>query len=716
MSKVELLAPAGTLEAVYAAVAGGADAIYLGLAQFSARAFAGNLSREQFIEAIQFAHHHDVKIYVTMNTMLYETEWEGVKQQVDFLYEHDVDAIIVQDLGLLSYLRMCYPDLEVHASTQMHVHNQAGIEFLKQQGVKRVVLARETSIEDIRQATKLGLDIEVFVYGAICISYSGQCLISSSMQNRSANRGMCAQYCRMKYTDQDHQPFQDGEYVLSPKDLNILERLPELLDTGVCSLKIEGRMKSKQYVYLVTKTFRQAIDAYYAHRPFYLDQKRQQELELVYHRGFSQGHLFNQDVKQRMSHFRPNHMGILIGKVVKKTKHQVGILLSTALHQEDGIRILNPIEDVGFFVNRLYDHKQYLVQQIEAKQIAYVDCQVDHIQIGQLVYKTTDSQLMKRLEKEMADIAPHIPVSMHYQAKIGLPFQITLKDNLGNQVVVESDQPLQQAKNAAMSHEMIVENLAKTKDFSYVLTQIHGDLESVFIPKSMINQTRRQACEQLRQLRQKRHLYQGKQPETLLSIQPKPMVYDTLIEAHAVLPMMQPNIKVFYGENLLPLVQHDQHHQEAHQYALIQQLGDLHQENQHCYINHTLNCANSYALAFLLSQPGIDGVVISTELNDLLIEAMLYGFYKRYGFEPNAYQFVYGKRNVMVIKDHFSQNRDVKGLNDLNGNFYEIEYNNIVHLVEPQTFENHAICKGRYMIVRDAKVFEEWRNKNEKVF
>ena len=341
MKKAELLAPAGNMEALIAAVQAGCDAVYLGLNSFSARAFAGNFSREELIEAVRYCHIRGVKVYVTMNTILYEPEIEAAKDQIQFLYDHDVDALLIQDFGLFHYVRTCFPDFEVHCSTQMHVHNMAGIEYMKTQGVKRVVLARETPIELVKKACKSGMEIEVFAYGAICISYSGQCQFSVVTKQRSANRGMCAQCCRMKYHKEDGSEFEEGEYILSPKDLNVIDQLPKLLAAGVSSLKIEGRMKRPEYVWLITKTFREAIDAYYRNETYRVTKKRQEELKLMFNRGFSEGHLFHDDVTKRMSQYRPNHQGVVIGEVVDFYKGKVKVKLSKPLYQHDGLRILS---------------------------------------------------------------------------------------------------------------------------------------------------------------------------------------------------------------------------------------------------------------------------------------------------------------------------------------------------------------------------------------
>ena len=242
IKKAELLAPAGNMESLKAAVAGGCDAVYMGLTCFSARAFAGNFTHEQFQEAIAYCHPRDVRIYVTINTMLHETEMENVRKEVAFLYENDVDGILVQDLGLFHLIRTCYPDLDVHCSTQMHIHNLNGVRKMQAEGAARVVLARETPLSLIKEAVKTGVEVEVFVYGAICISYSGQCLFSAAVKNRSANRGMCAQCCRLQYFRQDGSHFPQGDYILSPKDLNVIDSVPKLLEAGVASLKIEGRI------------------------------------------------------------------------------------------------------------------------------------------------------------------------------------------------------------------------------------------------------------------------------------------------------------------------------------------------------------------------------------------------------------------------------------------------------------------------------------------
>ena len=257
MKKIELLAPAGNMTGLVAAIEAGADAVYIGGYAYSARSYAGNFSNEEIVEAINYAHLYGVKIYVAVNTIIYEDEIETFINYIDFLHTNNVDAIIIQDLGMLDLIRKTYPNLEIHASTQMHIHNLEGVKFAKKYGLKRVVLARETSIELIKEIKKeVDIDIEVFGHGALCVSYSGQCLMSSLIGGRSGNRGSCAGTCRLPYDlvsiDENKQKIlNQNKYLLSMKDLNTLENIGSLIEAGVDSFKIEGRMKREEYIYLV---------------------------------------------------------------------------------------------------------------------------------------------------------------------------------------------------------------------------------------------------------------------------------------------------------------------------------------------------------------------------------------------------------------------------------------------------------------------------------
>ncbi|MDD3225540.1 MAG: U32 family peptidase, partial [Clostridium sp.] len=260
MRKIELLAPCGTMESLYAAVQNGADAVYLGGSKFSARAYAANFDEDNMIKAVNYCHSYGVKIYVTVNTLLKEEEIKDALMYAGFLRKIGVDALIVQDTGLIYLIRNNFPDFELHASTQMTIHNDMGAKYFIDKGFKRVVLSRELSLNEIEHISKdLKIETEIFVHGALCVSYSGQCLMSSLIGGRSGNRGRCAQSCRMPYTIEKGSDEIKG-YLLSPKDICTLPEIHNIIKTGASSLKIEGRMKRPEYVATVVRVYRDLID------------------------------------------------------------------------------------------------------------------------------------------------------------------------------------------------------------------------------------------------------------------------------------------------------------------------------------------------------------------------------------------------------------------------------------------------------------------------
>lgn len=701
MRKVELLAPAGNMEALIAAVQAGCDAVYLGMTFFSARAFAGNFSKEELIEAVKYCHIRDVKVYVTMNTILYEPEIEAAKKQVQFLYVHDVDALLIQDFGLFHYVRTCYPDFEVHCSTQMHVHNLAGIEFMKTQGVKRVVLARESSIELIQQACKTGMDIEVFAYGAICISYSGQCQFSVVTKRRSANRGMCAQCCRMKYFDEDGKHFNEGDYILSPKDLNVIDNLPVLLDAGVSSLKIEGRMKRPEYVWLITKTFREAIDAYYNNQKYTVSHEREKELMSMFHRGFSKGHLFHDVVEQRMSQYRPNHQGVVIGKVIDYYRGKVKIQLSDNLHQHDGLRILSTPEDIGLTAVKIYNDKNLLVNQAHAGQIVTLECKEGRPKKGQPVHKTSDTQLIKQIDAIIDQNIRTIPLQLTYVAQIGKPLEIRITDGI-HDVTQKSNQILEHAKNAPLTKQKLAENLSKTGEYPYRIEQIDGELENVFLPIRLINETRRSALDALTTLRQRQHQRIGRKEYTYQTSNVFDQNFEAIVQSKETIDIDQKRyLNCIESQTVMPVINETQKDKVELYNTILSQTGDLYMGLHDCIAGMTYNVVNSYAIAYLLSIPGIKGVILSSEMSDLQIELTLNAFEERYGFKPPVYKFVYGKRNLMYIKDGFIKNKNMKSMSDLHGNRYELLYNaNVVSILESSVYKTeNPYCMGKYLIL-----------------
>ncbi len=344
-NNVELLSPAGDLNCVKAAVQNGADAIYLGASSFSARASAANFTLDELKEVINYAHIRNVKIHLALNTLIKNNEFEEAVSIAEKAYELGVDAIIVQDLGLASILISSFPKLPIHASTQMTAHKLEDVSVLERLGIKRVVLARETSISEIEYICRnSNIEIETFIHGALCISYSGQCLFSSMVGGRSANRGKCAQACRLPYGLLQDDKLIDSGYLLSPRDLCGLDFIPALIDAGVKSFKIEGRLKSPEYVATVTRIYRKYIDLYLSSEKYEIDLKDRKDLLQVFNRGnFSFGHLDKEPNLNLVCKEKQNNMGIYIGNVANYNgkKGHVTLNLNDILTLGDSITFEN---------------------------------------------------------------------------------------------------------------------------------------------------------------------------------------------------------------------------------------------------------------------------------------------------------------------------------------------------------------------------------------
>ncbi|MBQ3461224.1 MAG: U32 family peptidase [Solobacterium sp.] len=695
MKKAELLAPAGNMDALKAAVAAGCDAVYLGMQIFSARAFAGNFSHEELQEAVRYCHIRDVRVYVTVNTMLFETEIENAKKEIDFLYRIDVDALLIQDLGLFHYVRTCYPDFDVHCSTQMHVHNLAGVRFMQEEGAARAVIARESPLELIREACATGMEVEAFVYGAICISYSGQCLMSASVKNRSANRGMCAQCCRLKYYP-DSGSFPEGEYILSPKDLNVINELPQLLDTGVCSLKIEGRMKRPEYVYLVTRTFREAIDAYYEGKHYKVSAQRTKELLLMFNRGFSKGHLFHAGTEERMSHYRPNHVGINIGTVLQYKDGQVQVKLTDTLYQHDGLRILNVPHDTGLTAVKITLNGK-LVSKAEKGDVVWLECTAKpKPRKGQKLQKTTDAVLLEKIRRQIGTVR-RSPIRMTYTAKINRPFALQAEDDRGNSVWYESSFITQKAKNAPLSRERIAEALMKTGEEPYEVIFAEGDMDDIFLPVSVLNEARRAILQQLSDIRAILHGGRGEPLPYQVSVSEPEVRYQRLLISQRDMDIPEDPRWTVAEETAV--VDEDLADGCRKENMVLSEIGDLYHIKDGCIGGMTLNIANSYSIAYAM-QKGLSSVILSSEMNNDQIRMTLQAFEKRYGFEPKVYRLVYGRRVLMYIKNHFRKDTTLNAINDLHGNNYKVVYNNKqAEILEPEAYvSSNPYCWGSYLI------------------
>lgn len=483
----ELLVPVGNMDSLKAAVMNGADAIYLGGKRFGARAFAGNFNDEEMISAIHFAHLYGVKIYVTVNTVVFESELEDVYNYCLFLHKTGVDALIVQDLGLMSLLKRRLPNLEIHASTQVHNVSESGLRILEDLNVKRVVFARELSLATI-DSYKTSMEKEIFIHGALCVSYSGECLFSSVLLGRSGNRGECAQVCRLPYKllENDEVVKTDSKYLLSTKDLKTVSKFKEIMDSSVKSLKIEGRMKSPEYVACVTRLYRNLIDYYYGKDDLRISEY-EEDLKVIFNRQYTYGYLFNATNDEIINIHTSNHVGVHLGKVFKVTNKYIYIKLDSQLNQGDGIRI-NETND-GMIVNFLYDESLKLTSV--CKNIAVIDNKIK-ASVGDSVNKTSDITVINKY-RELPVRKVDIDVTFTHSGN-----HATLEITDGINVVKKEADIVFPSKNISIKKEDIIKQLSKLGNTPFKIANISiGEFESKFINIKDLNAIRRNAIEEL---------------------------------------------------------------------------------------------------------------------------------------------------------------------------------------------------------------------------
>ena len=485
----ELLAPAGNIDAVKVAIRYGADAVYCAGKRFGARSFINNLSDEEIIEAARFCHLHGKKIYITLNTLIFEDEFEGVKSYIDFLYKH-VDAIIVQDFGVVHYIRTHYPDFPVHLSTQCSIHNKDDIAFLKSIGVNRVVLAREVPLEDIRELQKQGVDLEVFIHGALCFCFSGMCYLSYYKGGRSGNRGSCAQPCRQTYTLlEDGVPLKEGP-LFSMKDLNTIDHIRSLLALGVTSLKIEGRAKSLEYVAAVTKVYRKIIDDFNANKKIEVPSDMLEDLYASYSREKTKGYIFKEDNKSITTESSVKHQGVLIGKVIEYKNKQVKVSLSSELSILDGVRFVKDGKEYGTTITRIIENGN-LVKS--SSKTVYLDVN-EKVLPGAKVYKTSSSKIAKELKtyeyKRFEEASLRVIIEKSHQS-------LTIK--VGNITVKkESNETLEPARS--INDEAILKQFTKTNGLPITYSNASiGNEGGYYLPITSINAMRSLALEEVKE-------------------------------------------------------------------------------------------------------------------------------------------------------------------------------------------------------------------------
>lgn len=504
MKNIELLAPAGNLDSFFAAVHSGADAVYLGSQGFNARQNATNFSMGELGQVVEYAHAHDVKVYVTLNTLVKNQEISQLLQVLNDLVSLKVDAIIVQDLGVFWLVNHYFKGLGLHSSTQLTVNNTYGIEYLRKLNVEKVVVARENSLSDIKSMAKTGMDLEVFIHGALCICYSGQCLMSSMIGGRSGNRGRCAQPCRLTYTllDSSNNELNGdlGEHLLSPKDLNTWDMLPEIIEAGAVSLKIEGRMKRPEYVATVVRAYRERLDGLDCACDDERSIQVETELKQIFNREFTQGYFHTNPGRELMSYKRPNNRGLLLGRIDQAVDKGFAIRLKEDLRVGDGVEIwVSKGGRKGFEIT-------YLEQEGQSVETASKNTTVNvgfsgRVFPGDRVFKTSDISLNQEAQSsyENRDLSIYEEVEVWITGTLNAPLVMRIQTEFGVSVSGQTDQTLQEAIQHPLDEEIIRKKM-RFGNTRYRLGELHIDLgDNLMIPISQLNALRRNLTEQLEQ-------------------------------------------------------------------------------------------------------------------------------------------------------------------------------------------------------------------------
>jgi len=541
----ELLAPAGDWDCARAAVENGADAIYFGLDKFNARMRAHNFTGADLPELMEFLHRRGGRGYVTLNTLVFENELADAEKYLRVMISAGVDAVIVQDIGICRLIRQLSPDFPIHASTQMTITSAAGVEFARELGCNLVVLARECSVAEIEKirgrvcenadsavepdrafTSAAAMPLEVFVHGALCVAYSGQCLTSEALGGRSANRGECAQACRMPYElISDHQPVPlgDRKYLLSPQDLAGLEVLPDLIRAGVASLKIEGRLKSPEYVANITRIYRKALDQLCRSRreedhtqnhrvgksePPYVGSYDRYEMEMAFSRGLHTG-WFGGTNNQQLVHARfGKKRGVFLGEVKKVLRDAVVVGLEAPLKLGDGVVFDAGRPEENEEGGRVYEvhSPQSTVQNPKSVELRFGHGDIDFscVHVGDKLWKTSDPELDRRLRQSFAGDTPRFqrPVEIEVHGVAGKPLTLIAHDEFGNVARVESSMPLARADKQPLTGKKLREQLGRLGGTPFKLGELKNVLSgSVLLPVSELNRLRREIVGELERQR-----------------------------------------------------------------------------------------------------------------------------------------------------------------------------------------------------------------------
>ena len=497
--KIEILAPAGNVDSFKAAVNAGANAIYMGLGKHNARTMAQNFTLEEYIECIHYAHIREVKVYLTLNTLVYDEEIEEALELLLKLYEEGLDAVILQDMGLASIIHKLIPNLSMHASTQMSAYSLEQVQFLEKFGFQRVVLARELTIEEIKKITdNSNVEIEVFVHGALCVSLSGQCLLSSTIGigNRSANRGACAQPCRMKYSLYlNNKEIVKEKYILSKKDIYGLDLVSKFAEVNISSFKIEGRNKSPEYVATVISKYRKYLDNYLIDGQVNVSEEDEKELLQIFNRsGKSEGYLTGVRYRESITPVSPKNTGIYLGEVIDQNKEYIKVKLEEDIDLHDGIEIYSQNGNIASnIITCVRTDKFKIINDIRKKgELAWLGDIKEKVQVGAKIYKTSNSNLNSRISKEFLNKcirkrSLNLTVTIKEESPVLLSTVINNRMYLYNTNIIP-----EKSIKSEINLESIEKVFSKTQDTGFEFKKVIGIIEEgLFLKTSVLNEIRR---------------------------------------------------------------------------------------------------------------------------------------------------------------------------------------------------------------------------------
>lgn len=663
----ELLAPAGNMEALIAAVSCGANAIYLGMNRFGARAYANNFDYEELKKAIEYCHLRNVKVYVTMNTIVFDSELKDAYSQIDELYLLGVDGLIIQDLAIFSYVKENYPLLEAHTSTQMGIDDKEGTMLLKELGAKRIVLSREVPIEKIKEIKReCKIPLEIFVHGALCVSYSGGCYMSGLIGYRSGNRGRCVGSCRKPYEliNLTENKSLGTSYILSMKDLKTIEHIDELKIAD--SLKVEGRMKEPIYVANIIKTYRAALDGN-------LGKNDIDNLKKTFNRTFTKGYIFHEDKKDITNIFKPNNFGYEIGYISGKRNGSYEITLSSSITQGDIIRIDHLGEDINLSLTKIYDKDDNLISKSDKK--IYIRIK-EKLFNGDKVYKTKDILFASELEKSYPKEYKRFPLHISIYGAVNEPLTI-LAECEGKHVSYTTDYILEKASNHPTDYNAFLKQLSKLNDTIYSLASLEFNADNIFLPVGKINDLRRiivglmntERCVNRKAVEIKEFV-----PKKIhFEEEKKISVFCTTKEQYQA--AKDAGIDIIYYENYIR--RNEAIYPKMEGEVLVGGYGGAYsyKGKNKMVTDFTMNAVN-WKSVYMLHDMGFDRVCLSLEINKSQIDDLVKDYKEKCGGYPNLEMMVYGhalmmfthycplkvmgqcgncRKNKFILKDEFGE-------------------------------------------------------------